>query len=73
MDRVTLNASLIALSAGFVLPPGTQLIDDESAGSRLRVVGRDSVKGARRRQPRNQLCRCGSGRKAKRCCIWEEV
>lgn len=33
------------------------------------IVGRDMGKG-KKRQPRNELCECGSGKKAKNCCIY---
>lgn len=36
---------------------------------RGRVCGRDMGKPAVRIQPRNAPCVCGSGQKAKRCCI----
>ncbi len=37
-----------------------------------RIVGRDNVKNAKKMQSRNSPCQCGSGRKAKKCCIFEK-
>jgi len=71
MERMQMMSAMAALAAGFVLPPGVKLEPDDCDGSRGRVCGRDRVAGAVRRQPRNQACDCGSGRKAKRCCVWE--
>lgn len=36
---------------------------------RWRIIGGDNGKG-RKVQPRNQPCECGSGLKAKRCCVY---
>lgn len=35
-----------------------------------RIVGRDFVKNAKKMQSRNSPCQCGSGRKAKKCCVF---
>lgn len=37
---------------------------------RRHVCGSDNGKG-RKRQSRNAPCVCGSGKKAKRCCVWQ--
>lgn len=71
MERMQMLSALAALNAGFVLPPGVKLEPDDFGGSRGHVCGRDRVKDAKRKQPRNQSCLCGSGVKAKRCCVWE--
>ena len=36
---------------------------------RGRICGRDNGKPAVRTQPRNSPCVCGSGKKAKKCCV----
>jgi len=36
---------------------------------RGRICGRDDGKPAVRTQPRNSPCVCGSGKKAKKCCV----
>lgn len=36
------------------------------------IVGWDKGKG-RKTQPRNAPCECGSGKKAKRCCVYFEL
>lgn len=36
---------------------------------RGRICGRDGGKPAFRTQPRNSPCVCGSGKKAKKCCV----
>lgn len=38
--------------------------------SAQRICGRDNGKPIKRSQPRNALCCCGSGRKAKKCCVY---
>jgi len=73
MERMQMAGAMAALAAGFVLPPGVKLELDEFGSSRGHVCGRDGVRGAKRKQPRNQSCECGSGLKAKRCCVWEVV
>lgn len=45
----------------------TPRASDATAG---RVIGRDDGNG-RKVQPRNQKCVCGSGKKAKHCCIYQ--
>lgn len=42
---------------------------EKHAPIRGRIVGRDNGKG-RKKQPRNSSCECGSGQKAKRCCVF---
>jgi SEC-C motif-containing protein len=39
-------------------------------GTKGHICGRDMGKPARQIQPRNAKCLCGSGRKAKRCCVY---
>jgi uncharacterized protein YecA (UPF0149 family) len=42
--------------------------DVKHKGSKGNVCGRDFGKGLKK-QPRNSLCECGSGKKSKNCCV----
>lgn len=72
VTQSSMVAVAVALAASLdecgVLP---DFRDSTSHGSigKGNIVGRDYGKG-RKKQPRNSLCLCGSGIKAKRCCVW---
>jgi uncharacterized protein YecA (UPF0149 family) len=59
-------ATLAVMSADCVVMPESTTSHNLYRG---RNVTRDFGKPRVRTQPRNSLCVCGSGKKAKRCCV----
>lgn len=65
--KITAAAALVASMSDCEFPRFRTT--DKHAPVRGRVVGRDNGKN-RKVQPRNAPCECGSGKKAKNCCVY---
>lgn len=67
MNPATLMMLAVACQAGHA---EADRIRVKGVNRRTHICGFDNGKSKRVPQPRNALCQCGSGKKAKRCCIW---
>lgn len=72
MDQATAMAAAMLVTDAMLdisFPAPYEDRQKHSPVSSVRVVGWDNGK-SRQLQPRNSPCQCGSGRKAKRCCVY---
>jgi uncharacterized protein YecA (UPF0149 family) len=58
-----------AIQAALALGRGDSVIRPRGLGKRTHICGMDNGKSKLLTLPRNAPCPCGSGRKAKRCCV----
>lgn len=63
-----LGAATVGEGKVFVEPRTPRLLRSEKKAAFGVCVGRDSGRDPHAEQPRNQPCKCGSGKKAKKCC-----
>lgn len=68
---VAAGLALLASLEGVQMPDQCSYTSPKHKPITGRVVGWDNGK-TRKRQPRNQPCECGSGLKAKRCCVFQK-
>lgn len=66
-SRMNMLSAMIALGAGMELPPAVAVTGTESSSRSAPTFRKPMGK----RQPRNRPCQCGSGLKAKKCCVYE--
>ncbi len=63
-----LGAATVGEGKVFVEPRTPRILRSEKKAAFGVCVGRDNGRDPHAEQPRNQPCRCGSGKKAKKCC-----
>lgn len=63
-----LGAATVGEGKVFVEPRTPRILRSEKKAAFGICVGRDSGRDPHAEQPRNQPCKCGSGKKAKKCC-----
>ena len=63
-----LGAATVGEGKVFIEPRTPRLFRSEKKAAFGVCVGRDNGRDPHAEQPRNQPCKCGSGKKAKKCC-----
>lgn len=63
-----LGAATVGEDKVFIEPRTPRIFRSEKKAAFGICVGRDSGRDPHAEQPRNQPCKCGSGKKAKKCC-----
>lgn len=69
MTKAQASACITMMALAGIDPSSLPTHEHRNARVEGRVVGRDNGISLRK-QPRNAPCQCGSGKKAKRCCVW---
>lgn len=69
--KSSIMAAMLSVAAAGELAPMPDVISSERH-PRIngRICGRDNGKPERQIQVRNSPCMCGSGKKAKKCCVY---
>ena len=69
MDSRLITAATLAACSGILYSYEHVESNEKFSPVNGRIVGWD-MGNARKVQPRNSLCLCGSNKKAKKCCVW---